>query len=107
MKVIAFIVNLFAPAVNFMGLLGICHSVISESFSVFIFAGLMAVAGFIFGLYAYKLDIPPRWTWSKSPNQLFSFSITAVLGYTYSFAAWPLTIYFIKSIAENVMLKMS
>lgn len=62
----------------------------------------MALVGLVFGIFAYKLDIPPRWTWSKSKNDLFRFSVTAVLGYAGSLAMWPGAIYLISVIADGV-----
>ena len=102
MIVLAYIINLLAPLVNFVGLLGLFACIIYEEFSVLLFAGVMAVVGLVFGIFAYKLDIPPRWTWSKSKNDLFRFSVTAVLGYAGSLAMWPGAIYLIKVLGEKV-----
>lgn len=102
MVVLAYIINLLAPVVNFLGLLGLCACVIYEDLYVLLFAGVMALVGLVFGIFAYKLDIPPRWTWSKSKNDLFRFSVTAVLGYAGSLAMWPGAIYLISVIADGV-----
>lgn len=102
MIVLAYIINLLAPLVNFVGLLGLFASIIYEEFSVLLFAGVMAVVGLVFGIFAYKLDIPPRWTWSKSKNDLFRFSVTAVLGYAGSLAMWPCAIYMVKVLVDAV-----
>ena len=42
------------------------------------------------------------WVWSKSVNELFEFAITAVLGYAWNFAMWPLAIYLISSFIDKV-----
>ena len=100
--VIAYIINLFAPIVNVLGMIGLCGCLVYESYSTLIIAGIMAIVGFIFGIAAYRNDIPPRWFWSKSKNDLFSFSVTAVLGYTWSFASWVLAIYLINEIVSRI-----
>jgi len=100
--VIAYIINLFAPIVNILGMIGLCGCLVYESYSTLIIAGVMAIIGFIFGIVAYRNDIPPRWFWSKSKNDLFSFSVTAVLGYTWSFASWVLAIYLINEIVSRI-----
>ena len=100
--VIAFIINLFAPIVNIVGLLGLIGSVVYEDFNTLIFGAIAGVIGFVFGIMAYRNDIPPRWSWAKSKNQLFAFSVTAVLGYTWSFAAWPFAIYMVNLIISKM-----
>jgi hypothetical protein len=102
MIVLAYIINLLAPLVNFVGLLGLFACIIYEDLSVLLFDGVIAVVGLVFGIFAYKLDIPPRWSWSKSKNDLFRFSVTAVLGYAGSLAMWPCAIYMVKVIADAV-----
>ena len=62
----------------------------------------MAIVGLIFGIAAYRNDIPPRWFWSKSKNDLFCFSVVAVLGYAWSFASWVLAIYLINEIVSRI-----
>ena len=95
MLVLLYILNLLAPIVNFLGLLGICGCVIYEDLSVLTISGIMAIVGFVLGLSAYKYDIAPRMFWAKSINQIFSFSVTAVLGYAWNVAMWPCAIYMV------------
>ena len=102
MVVLAYIINLLAPVVNFLGMLGLCACIIYEELPVLLFSGIMAVVGLVFGIFAYKLDIPPRWSWSKSKNDLFSFAVTAVLGYAGSLAMWPCAIYMVKVLVDAV-----
>ena len=100
--VIADIINLFAPIVNTLGAIGLCGCIVYDDFHTLYIAAAMAIAGSIFGILAYNNDIPPRWFWSKSKNQIFEFSVSAVLGYSWNFAAWVFTIYLITVIAERV-----
>lgn len=100
--IIAFIINLFAPIVNIVGLLGLIGSIVYEDFNTLIYGAIAGVVGFVFGIIAYRNDIPPRWFWSKSASSLFEFSVTAVLGYTWSFAAWPFAIYIVDLIISKI-----
>ena len=100
--VIAYIINLFAPIVNVVGLLGLCGCIVYDDVYVLAIAGGLFVVGIIFGIAAYRLDIPPRWFWSKSRNDLFKFSVTAVLGYAWSFAMWSMAIYFVELIISKM-----
>lgn len=95
MVIVAYIINLFAPIINMVGLLGLIGCVVYDDIYVLAIAAVLLVAGFIFGIFAYRNDVPPRWSWSKSKNELFSFSVTAVLSYAWSFAMWPCAIYFV------------
>ena len=63
--------------------------------------GIVGIVGFIFGIFAYKNGIPPRWFWSKSADEIFSFSVTAVLGYAVNFAMWPCAIYLVQVLVEK------
>ena len=100
--VIAFIVNLLAPIVNIMGLFGLWGCVEYEDLSIIGIAAALFILGLIFGIAAHRLDIPSRWFWSKSKNELFKFSITATLGYAWNFAMWPCAIYIIKVIIDKM-----
>lgn len=102
--ILAYIINLFAPIVNTIGAMGLCGCVVYGDFFVLAIAGGLAVVGLIFGVIAFRNDIPPRWFWSKSKNELFSYSVTAVLGYACSFAMWPCAIYLVKVIIEKASM---
>lgn len=102
MVVLACIINLLAPIVNTLGVIGVCACVVYGDFYVLVFTAIMAVAGVVFGIFAHKNDIAPRWTWSKSKNDLFRFSVMAVLGYAASLAMWPGAIYLIKVLVKAV-----
>ena len=100
--VIAYIINLLAPIVNSVGLLGLCECVVYEDLHILALAGILFILGIVFGILAHRRDIPPRWFWSKSRNDLFKFSVTAVLGYAWSFAMWPTAIYFVQLIISKM-----
>lgn len=100
--VIAYIINFFAPLVNFLGLIGLCGAVAVGDWGVLSIAGVFAIVGFVFGILAYKNDIPPRWFWSRSRNEIFEFSVSAVLGYTYNFVAWVGFIYLISYVVAHM-----
>jgi hypothetical protein len=98
--ILAYILNLFAPIVNPLGVIALCGCFAYGDLSVLPIAGVMAILGLVFGILAHRNDIPPRWFWSKSRNEIFSFSVSAVLGYAWNFAAWPLTIYLVQCILD-------
>lgn len=100
--IISYIINLLAPIVNTLGLIGLCSCVVFEDFHILNITAVLFVIGLVFGIFAFRMDIPPRWFWSKSKNEVFSFSITAVLGYAWNFAMWPSAIYLIKIILDKV-----
>ena len=102
MLVLLYIINLLAPIVNFVGVLGLCACIIYDDFYVLVISGIMAVVGFVLGIFAYGYDIPPRWFWSKSANSLFSFAVTTVLGYAGSLAMWPCAIYMFTVLVNSV-----
>lgn len=99
---ITYIINLFAPIVNTLGAIGLCGCIVYDDFYILYTAAVMAILGLVFGIIAYRNDVPPRWFWSKSKNQIFEFSVSAVLGYSWNFTAWVFTIYLINVIAEKV-----
>lgn len=100
--VIAFLLNILAPIVNVLGALGLCACIVYDDTHILPIGGILAVIGLVFGIFAYRNDVPPRWFWSHSKNELFEYSVIAVLGYGWSFAAWPFAIYFIRTINEMV-----
>ena len=98
--VIAYIINMFAPLINPVGALGLIGCIVYDDLHILGVAGPCAIAGAIFGILAYRNDIPPRWSWAKSKNDIFRFSISAVLGYAVSVAMWPCAIYLVTLILE-------
>lgn len=100
--VISFIINLLAPIVNLIGIIGLFASIENDDIDVLIISGVLAIVGLIFGIFAYSNSIPPRWFWSRSKNFIFEFSVTTVLGYALNFATWPLAIYVIQLVVEEL-----
>lgn len=103
LKVIAFLLNLFSPIVQPLGVLGIIACILYDEYRSLQISGFLAIIGFILGILIYRLDIPPRWFWAKSENQIFQFSAAAVLGYMWSLAAWPPAVYFVRLILGPVL----
>ena len=100
--VLAYIINLFAPIVNILGVFGLCGCIVYDDWYMLGIAATLAVVGLVFGIFAFRNDIPPRWVWSKSANSLFEFSVTAVLGYAWSFAAWAFAIYLVNVVIDKM-----
>ena len=119
MLVISYILNKLSPIVNTLGVMGlllsilvcadcgrftvegnyeeICSCVVQGMhMGLYVTVVICAVVGLIYGIFAYKNDVPPRWTWSKSHNAMFEFSIAAVLGYMVNFAMWPPCVFIVK-----------
>ena len=99
--VISYILNLLAPIVNTLGVIGICACVVYDDADVLWISLVAAIVGFIFGIFAYGNGIPPRWFWSRSADAIFSFSVSAVLGYAVNFAMWPTAIYQVQVLVEK------
>lgn len=102
MIVICWVLNRLAPIINFLGVLGFIQAVLNDEWSRLVIALPFAVVGLLFGLRAYSLGIPPRWFWSKSANDIFDFTVTAVAGYMFMFAAMPLGWYLVNTIIGNL-----
>ena len=119
MVVICYLLNKLSPIVNLLGLLGLfggificdnCWRITGDdtvsyictcsdagiAIRMYVITIVLAVVGFIFGIFAHKNDIPPRWSWSKSRNSLFEFSVAAVFGYAVNVAMWSPAVYMIK-----------
>lgn len=102
MSVICYIINFFAPITNMLGLFGALLAGSREEWDVLYMAIPFAIAGLIFGIFAYSRDIPPRMFWAESVNNIFSFTITIVIGYILTFAAYPLAWYIATDFIETV-----
>ena len=100
--IISYIINLLAPIVNTLGIFGLILSIGNDDIDVLIISGVLAIVGLIFGIFAYGNSIPPRWFWSRSKDFIFEFSVTAVLGYAWNFATWPIAIYIIRLVVEEL-----
>lgn len=94
--ILAYIVNLLAAITNPLGLIGLVGCVAMGDFHILPIAGMAAAVGLVFGIVAYRRDIPPRWYWAKSANDIFAFSVGAVLGYAWNFACFVGTYYLVE-----------
>ena len=103
MKVICWILNKLAPIINLLGIFGFIQAVLNDDWDELFIAIPFAVIGLLFGIKAYRLGIPPRWFWSKSANDIFDYTVTAVLGYMFVFAAMPLAGYLIATFMEDII----
>ncbi len=99
---LAFLINLIAPLVNTLGMIGMCGMGAYGDWGWFVICGIMFIMGCFFGVVAIPYDIAPRWFWSKSANEIFNFKVFGILGYGWSFAMWPSTVYLIKCIVDAV-----
>ena len=102
MIVVCWVLNKLAPIINLLGILGFIQAVLNDEWGTLLIAVPFAVVGLLFGIKAYKLGIPPRWFWSKSANDIFDFTVTAVAGYTFMFAAMPLCWYLVSTVIGNL-----
>ena len=103
MKVICWILNKLAPIINLLGVFGFIQAVLNDDLVELLIVVPFAVIGLLFGIKAYRLGIPPRWFWSKSANDIFDYTVTAVLGYMFVFAAMPLAGYLIATFMEDII----
>lgn len=122
--IVSYIIRSLAPVINPMGVFGfflyITYAFDSSLYSeqlldtlgkisyvdgwlLFVVSTFVFVIGIIFGLKSYKNDIPLRWSWSKSKNELFGFSISTILGYGLYFVAYPYAFLFIHFIVMIVI----
>ena len=103
LQVLAFLINLFAPIVQPLGVLGVSGCVFSQDYPSLPPAGPLPVGGLLFGFPAPLSGLPPVGFWAKSRNEIFRYRIFTVLGYMWSLAAWPPAIYFVRLILEPVL----
>ena len=76
--------------VEILGKISFTNGFIFLGLSIFIF-----IVGVIFGIKAYRYDIPLRWSWAKSKNDVFSFSLSTIVGYAFYFVAYPYAIFMV------------
>lgn len=87
---------------NALGLFGLLLACSREYWAVLWIAGAFAVLGLVFGIAAYRNDIPPRWFWSRSANEILENSVTIVIGYMVNFATYPLAWYIANDIIKTI-----
>ncbi|MBO7054229.1 MAG: hypothetical protein J6W37_02455 [Bacteroidales bacterium] len=93
MIAIVYIFNLISPIIFFVGLFGLAFQLQGEwGDEMWIYCGLSAVAGLLFGLKAWGYGVPPRWFWAKSQLDLFANRVSTVVGYMIQFFLLPLCV---------------
>jgi hypothetical protein len=86
--VISFLLNLTGRIVVPVGLIAFLANIGMGNFDILMPMGVLGVIGIVYGILAYRYDIPPRWFWSESANSIFEYSVGAVIGYGILFALW-------------------
>lgn len=83
-----------------------CAWLMDDNMEVLIMTAVAAVVGLIFGIFAYRNDIPPRMFWAKSFNDIFRFSFTAILGYAFNIAISSLRVFCYANNRRDCISKM-
>ena len=86
--VISFLLNLTGRIVVPVGLIAFLANIGMGNFDILMPMGVLGVIGIVYGIIAFRYDIPPRMFWISSANEIFSFSVMAVIGYGLMFALW-------------------
>ena len=86
--VISFILNLASNIVTPIGLIAFFFMIGVGEFEILYPMGILGAIGIVYGIIAFRYDIPPRMFWISSANEIFSFSVMAVIGYGLMFALW-------------------
>ncbi|MBQ5890942.1 MAG: hypothetical protein IIW76_00045 [Bacteroidales bacterium] len=86
--VISFILNLASKIVTPIGLIAFFFMIAEGDFEILITMGILGVVGIVYGIIAFRYDIPPRMFWTDSANEIFSYSVGTVIGYGLMFALW-------------------
>ena len=103
MKFICWFLQITAPIVTLLGFLGVFAALSWVNFPTLIIAAVLYVIGFIFGIFAHKLDMPARWKWAKSKNESYAASVKINFFYAWIFAAWPFSIYFLNILIKGII----
>ena len=73
MVALVWLVNILSPFVTILGIIGMAWGLDDAPFELCLWGSLACfIVGFIFGIIAWKNDVPPRWFWIKSKMGLFS-----------------------------------
>jgi hypothetical protein len=124
MLFLSYFIRLFAPVINPMGVIGFIFYLLymmdywlynepflkhnpqfpveilgkisfDIGFLIFGISILAFILGILFGVKAYRNDIPFNGLWTKSNNELLSVSISTTLKYAFSFFAYPYAIFLV------------
>lgn len=75
MIVILWLLEKFSTLINWLGVLGWIY-VFTEGDPIYAYYAIpLLIVGFIFGIFTYDYDMPPRWLWVKTPLEIFNFRI--------------------------------
>lgn len=101
------IIQKIAPVTNIVGILVLLSGIgygdpVIEPY-IFIFAGLLALIGFILGFTNWALDVPPRFFWTKSRVDLFDNRIGNAFGYAVIFFLLPFFVVGVVMLAGKIM----
>ena len=116
LQITSYIIRFFSPLVLFVGLCGFGSYIsylvdyqemdpqmkdaiqsipYADGLWLLIISIIIFILGIWYGVEAHKNDIPVRWLWSKSKNDMFEFSLKTILGYALNIAAYPYAAFFI------------
>lgn len=66
MIVLVWLIEKLSTLINWLGILGWIY-VFTEGDPVYVYYAIpLLIVGFIFGLFTYDYDMPPRWLWVKT-----------------------------------------
>ena len=103
MVALVWLVNILSPFVTILGIIGMAWGLEDAPFELCLWVSLACfIVGFIFGIIAWKYDVPPRWFWVKSKVGLFDTLIGGAFSYGLRFAFIPFAILGIMAIIEAV-----
>ena len=101
MVALIWLINILSPFVTIAGLIGLAYGLDETSLELILWSSLGCfIVGFIFGIIAWKYDVPPRWFWVKSQVGLFETLIGSAFSYGLRFAFIPFAVVGIGVIAE-------
>ena len=92
MIVLVWLIEKLSTLINWLGILGWIY-VFTEGNPVYVYYAIpLLIIGFIFGLFTYEYDMPPRWLWVKTPLEVFNFrlvnGVNNALLFANGLAAW-------------------
>lgn len=83
---IVWFVNWLTTIGKVLGIIIFCFCLAGGLFLTLMpFAIGFAVVGIVFGIFACKQDIPPKWSWIYSATEVFGGAVGIVIGYGINF----------------------
>ena len=103
MVALIWLINILLPIVTILGIIGMGWGLDDAPFELCLWGSLGCfIVGFIFGLVAWKYEVPPRWFWIKSKTGLFENYVGSAFGYGFKFAFIPFAILGIMVIVDAI-----